>query len=69
MVERIYELADLPMTPEAPARPDALMADNPRGKYGRVLYDLRADFGIEPAELRKRFDFYLERFPVRVEDD
>jgi hypothetical protein len=32
-----------------------------------VRYDLRGDFGIEPSELRRRFDFYFERFPVRVE--
>ena len=69
MVERIYELADLPMTREARGRLDAFVADNPRGKYGRVKYDLRADFGIEAVDLRERFDFYLQRFPVRVEDD
>lgn len=69
MVERIYALADLPMTASARARLDGFMADNPRGKYGRVIYDLRADFGIEPADLRKRFDFYLQRFPVRVAND
>ena len=69
MVERIYGLAGLPMIRVARAHLDAFMADNPRGKYGRVLYDLRADFGIEPADLRRRFDFYLQRFPVRVEHD
>ncbi|HUI25254.1 MAG TPA: sulfotransferase [Candidatus Kryptonia bacterium] len=69
MVERIYALADLPMTGAARARLDAFMKDNPRGKHGRVAYDLRTDFGVEPAELRKRFDFYRERFPVQVEDE
>jgi len=69
MVERIYALADLPMTGAARARLDAFMKDNPRGKHGRVVYYLRADFGVEPAELRKRFDFYRERFPVQVEDE
>ena len=43
------------------------MAANPRGKYGRVVYDMRRDFGIDPDELRKRFDFYFERFPIRAE--
>lgn len=69
MVDRIYALAGLPMTVAARAQLDAFMAASPRGKYGRVLYDLRGDFGIEPAALRRRFDFYLNRFPVRVEDD
>ena len=45
------------------------MEHNPRGKYGRVLYDLKADFGVDPAELRKRFDFYFERFPIQAEGD
>jgi hypothetical protein len=44
------------------------MADNPRGKHGRVLYDLRGDFGVEPNQIRERFDFYFARFAVRAED-
>ncbi|HTO59154.1 MAG TPA: sulfotransferase [Pseudomonadales bacterium] len=68
MVERIYALADLPMTAAARARLDAFMNDNPRGKFGRVVYDLRGDFGVDPADLRRRFGFYLERFPVQIED-
>jgi hypothetical protein len=67
-VGRIYELAGLPVTPEARAQLDAFMAENPRGKFGRVVYDLRGDFGIDPDALRRRFAFYFERFPVRVED-
>jgi hypothetical protein len=66
-VERIYALADLEMTPGARAALDGFMAKNPRGKHGRILYDLKADFGVEPEELRKRFDFYFERFPVEIE--
>jgi hypothetical protein len=66
-VERIYALADLEMTPAARAALDAFMAENPRGKHGRIVYDLKADFGVDPGELRKRFDFYFERFPIEVE--
>jgi hypothetical protein len=68
MVGRIYEKAGLPMTREARASLDAFMAENPRGKHGQVVYDLKGDFGIDPADVRRRFDFYFERFPVRVED-
>jgi hypothetical protein len=68
IVERIYAPAGLAMTPEARAELDAHMIENPRGKHGQLVYDLRADFGLDPAEVRKRFDFYFERFPVRVED-
>jgi len=66
-VERIYSLAKLPMTQTARTAFDRFMEHNPRGKYGRVVYDLEADFGIEPKALRKRFDFYFERFPIRAE--
>jgi hypothetical protein len=68
MVERIYARAGLSMSPAARAELDAHMADNPRGKHGQVVYDLRGDFGIEPDALRRRFDFYFERFPVGAED-
>jgi hypothetical protein len=66
MVERIYQLAELEMTPDARRALDDFMEQNPRGKYGRVIYDLKADFGIEPAQLRQRFAFYLERFPCEI---
>ena len=42
------------------------MVSHPRGKHGRVLYDL-ADFGIDPDERRRALGFYLERFGVEPE--
>jgi hypothetical protein len=67
MVERIYEVAGLPMTNAARAQMDAYMAAHPRGKDGQVVYDVRKDFGADPAALREAFDFYVDRFPVRIE--
>jgi hypothetical protein len=67
-VGRIYEQAGLELTGHARRELDAFMAENPRGKHGQLVYDLERDFGLDPAEVRKRFDFYFERFPVRVED-
>jgi hypothetical protein len=67
MVRRIYELADLEMTAEAQADLDAYMLENPRGKHGRIVYDLKGDFGVERSELRERFRFYFDRFPVEFE--
>jgi hypothetical protein len=67
MVRRIYELAGLEMTAQAKADLDAYMQANPRGKHGRIVYDLKADFGVDRDELRERFGFYFDRFPVRVE--
>lgn len=66
-VERIYEVAGLPMTPEARSQIQAHLTSHARGKDGQVVYDVRKDFGVEPSALRAPFDFYLEKFPVRVE--
>jgi hypothetical protein len=66
MVERIYALADQPFTPTVRAAMDAFMADHPRGKFGRIDYDL-ADFGLDARECRERFRFYVERFGVTLE--
>ena len=67
MVERIYEVAGLPMTAEARAQITAYNEAHPRGQEGQVVYDLRADFGAEPDEVRAPFGFYFDRFPVRAE--
>jgi len=67
MVDRIYALADLEMTAAARGQLDDFMAVNPRGKHGRIVYDLRRDFGIEPAALRERFRFYYDAFPIQQE--
>jgi hypothetical protein len=68
MVQRIYERAKLPTTKTARERLDAFMADNPRGKLGKLRYDLRSDFGLDPAAVRTRFGYYFDRFSVAVEE-
>ena len=40
MVERIYQTAGLAMTSAARTQLDTFMGDNPRGKHGRIEYDL-----------------------------
>ena len=67
MVERIYQVAGLPMSDAARAEIRAHLDDHARGKHGRVVYDLREDFGAEPKGVREPFGFYLERFAVRDE--
>jgi len=68
-VERIYERNHRQMTPIARGDLDAFMTDNPRGKHGRIAYDLRGHFGLEPDAVRERFGYYFDRFPVAVESD
>ena len=67
MVERIYAHIGLEMTAAAREQIESHLAAHPRGKYGEVSYDLRADFGIEPADMRRRFDFYLDTFSIDPE--
>jgi hypothetical protein len=63
MAARILEVAGLDVTDQARAQLEAYVAGNPRGKDGRVVYDLRTDFHLEPGELYDRFAFYFEAFP------
>ena len=63
MATTILEVAGIGVTPDARAELETYMAGNPRGKQGQVVYDLRADFGLEPDDLYERFAFYLEAFP------
>jgi hypothetical protein len=66
MVERIYALAGQPMTADARRAMDAFMVEHPRGRHGRVHYDL-ADFGLDADERRAALRFYVERFDVEEE--
>jgi hypothetical protein len=63
MATRILDAAGLELTDLARGALLAYLARNPRGKEGRVVYDLRADFGLEPDDLYERFAFYFEAFP------
>jgi Sulfotransferase family len=63
VAERILETAGLEVTDSARRRLSAYLAGNPRGKEGRVVYDLRADFHLEPDQLYERYGFYFDAFP------
>jgi hypothetical protein len=67
MVDRIYAHTAYPMTADTRRALDAFMVDHPRGKHGRIDYDLWNDFGLDPDGVRSRFDYYFDRFPVRAE--
>jgi hypothetical protein len=43
------------------------MAGHFRGSQGQIVHDLRADFEVDPAEIRERYSVYLERVPVAIE--
>lgn len=66
MVARVYDLAGQPLDDAARSAMRAFMADHPRGKFGAIEYDL-TEFGLERSALRRRMDFYTERFGVTSE--
>ncbi len=67
MVEKIYAKAGLELTKQARAEMQQFIDEHPRGKHGQVQYNLKEDFGIDPAVLRERFRFYFDAFPVKAE--
>jgi hypothetical protein len=67
MVQRIYEVADQPFTPEAREAMEAFMVEHPRGVHGGVIYDLEGDFDLDPRVLRDRLRDYTDRFDVALE--
>jgi hypothetical protein len=67
MIERIYATAGQPMSAAVRSKMASYVTDHPRGKHGRIVYDLKADFGIDPAELYERYAFYIDRFDVHRE--
>jgi hypothetical protein len=60
---RILDLAGIGVTDRARRELAAYAAAHPRGRDGRVAYDLRAHFRLDPAAVRERFGFYLDAFP------
>ncbi len=64
--ERIYEQAGLALDAETRAALQRYLEMHPRGKEGQVRYHLERDFGVSPAALRRRFDFYFEHFPLSL---
>jgi hypothetical protein len=64
MVEKIYQKAGLAMTEQARAKLGRFVDDH-KDAYGRVVYDLKGQFGADPDELRESFNFYYDAFPVK----
>ena len=64
MVEKIYEKAGLAMNDQARTQLSQFV-DEHKDDYGKVIYDLQKQFGADPDELRERFNFYYDAFPVQ----
>jgi hypothetical protein len=70
-LEKIYELAEFPLTDSAREEIEQARRNRARGfvpwEQGKVVYDLRADFGADPVSIRREFDYYFNALPVRAE--
>lgn len=67
VMRKVYDLAGLELTPEVEGALMGYLNENPRNKHGRIIYNLKDDFGLNPEELRERFQFYYDAFPVKKE--
>jgi len=65
-VKRIYAHFGRSLSAEAEGRMRAFLAANPADKHGAHRYTL-ADAGLDPAEERRRYAVYQERFGIAAE--
>ena len=65
-VRRIYDFLELDLAPETERRMQAWISGNPQHRLGRHGYRLE-DFGLDRADLERRFAAYRERFDVSRE--
>jgi hypothetical protein len=67
VLEELYQRAGVELPPKVRERFQRYLDGNPRGKHGRINYELRRHFGTTGDELRRRFGFYFDKFDVRPE--
>jgi hypothetical protein len=66
MVQRLYEHFDLELTSAAEGAMQQFLQANPKNKGGVHRYSLE-EFGLNPEEERRRFQFYLDFFGLEPE--
>ncbi len=67
VIARIYGALQLPLPEEVLERLRRATPQRSGVSKSPFRYDLRRDFGRDPAEVRAGFNFYRERFPVELE--
>jgi hypothetical protein len=68
MIRGIYAHFGLDFTPAVERRMREFLASNPKDKLGAHRYSLE-QFGLDPAEVKERYRFYIERFGVECSFD
>lgn len=67
LLHTLYERGGVELTSAVRKSFQRYLDSNPRGKHGRLRYDLQRHFGVTADDLRAPFGFYFDRFDVRPE--
>jgi len=67
ILRNIYRRAGLALTDANLSELHAYLAAHEHGAGGKIIYNLQRDFGVSAEQIRSRFDFYFNRFPVAAE--
>lgn len=68
-VEKIYTLTGMNYDDAAKARVAEQAQKFSRGHSGkRIVYDIKEDFGITRDQIREEFSYYLDKYPVQIEE-
>ena len=68
-VKAIYATAGLEWSETAEREIRAYVDGHPRGRHGRLNYHPERDFGQTRQQIRDCYQYYLDRFPARIEAD
>ncbi|MBM3828192.1 MAG: sulfotransferase [Actinobacteria bacterium] len=66
-IQRVFEFAGHSLDEQATRQIEQRLENRSREGQATVEYDVRADFGRQPAEIRERFVAYMEKFGVDAE--
>jgi len=66
-IHRVFEFAGHSLDEQATRQIEQRLENRSREGQATVEYDVRADFGRQPAEIRERFVAYMEKFGVEAE--
>jgi Sulfotransferase family len=64
-MQRLYAHFGTELTADAEARMRAYMANKPKDRFGKHVYDL-ADYGLTPDYIRERFGDYCRDFSIKT---
>ena len=67
-LESVYDAVGLPFSDQARTELQGYIDAHPRGRHGgKLAYNPERDFGVTRDEIRQRYQAYIEKFSIRVE--